>query len=98
MSDLSKLIYKQKLIEFPLPSEFFQPQSNGESIIFAYGTVIDPLSLIAEILLELKHSDLFHLQPSKLYESDVSSSSDSRVYGGAYTALNFESCFDIVQR
>ncbi len=83
-----------------LPETFFGTNEDGSLIIAGYGTVIDPLFLIAESLTNVD-ADLFHLIPEVQYEINNPITEDNkhlyRSYSGNASSHNFESIFKIVQ-
>ena len=52
-----------------LPEEFFGKNDDGSLIVAGYGTVIDPLIVIAESLATIDNH-LFHLRPDIQYENN----------------------------
>ena len=96
----TKDLYTQRLITVYLPESFFGTNEDGSPIIAGYGTVIDPLTLIAESLTNVD-ADLFYLVPDVKYEINNPITEENkemyRSYSGNATSQNFESVFNIVQ-
>ena len=90
---LSEALYKRTIVQFYLPVEFYGLDVNGNKIIGAYATIIDPLSLIAEQLLLLEDETLFNFYPNIRYDE-----SNERIYSGPASGNVFNNCFTSVQK